>query len=219
MFQICIFDLDGTLTDTLESLTYSVNQTLAEMGLSPITHEQCREFIGNGAAYLIRKSLIAGGDRSASRLQEGMKIYRRIFSENCTYQVEPYEGIPELLTELKRRNFKLAVLSNKPHEQTQKVVQHFFGTKLFDYVQGQCDAIPRKPDPTGAHMIAKQFRVGNEECVYIGDSETDIQTAQAAGMESVGVAWGFRSEQVLREHGAKHIIYKPEELLSILEGE
>ena len=121
--KTCIFDLDGTLTDTLESITYSVQETLKEMGLMPITKEQCCAFVGNGARVLIEKSLDAGGDKKAARIEEGMEVYGRIFDENCTYHVTPYDGIEELLKTLKAQGVKLAVLSNKPHRQTVKVVR------------------------------------------------------------------------------------------------
>ncbi len=217
MYRVCIFDLDGTLTDTLASVTHSVNLTLAELGLSEITSEQCKEFIGNGARYLIEQSLIAGGDADASRIEEGMKAYKRIFKVHCTYQVAPYEGILSLLQELKAQGMKLAVLSNKPDAQTQDVVRTFFGTDTFDYVQGQCEGIPRKPDPAAALLIAKQFGACNKECIYIGDSDVDMQTANAANMLSVGVTWGFRSADVLQAHGANHLIHHPMELLSIIQ--
>ena len=118
--KACIFDLDGTLTNTLESMTYSVNLTLKEMGLSQITKDQCRMFVGNGARVLIEESLKVSGDPKASRIEEGMKIYGRIFDQNCTYHVTLYEGIPEMLKALKDRGIHLAVLSNKPDRQTVK---------------------------------------------------------------------------------------------------
>ncbi len=216
MYQACIFDLDGTLTDTLDSITYSVNLTLQEMGLSEITREQCRTFIGNGARYLMEEALKASGDACASRIDDAMEIYGRVFGENCTYQVKPYDGIVELLAELKAEGIKLAVLSNKPHAQTKDVVAKFFGSDIFNYIQGQCDGIPRKPDPAAALMIAQQFGVSNQACVYIGDSDVDMETACAAGMASVGVTWGFRSEEVLMTHGAEYMIHHPKELLSII---
>ena len=137
MIKACIFDLDGTLTDTIESLTYSVGETLKEMGLPPITKEQCQSFVGNGARVLLDKSIRAAGDSEALRLEEAMEIYGRIFDENCTYHVTPYEGITALLKELKERGVKLAVLSNKPHRQTVKVAEEIFGREVFDAVQGQ----------------------------------------------------------------------------------
>ncbi len=216
MYQVCIFDLDGTLTDTLESITYSVNLTLEELGLSSITREQCKTFIGNGARYLIEESLKAAGDADAMQIEKAMEVYGRVFGEHCTYKVEPYKGIVELLGKLKAQGIKLAVLSNKPHEQTKDVVAKFFERDIFNYIQGQCEGIPRKPDPAAALLIAEQFGVSREACVYIGDSDVDMETASAAGMESVGVTWGFRPEEVLKEHGAKHIIHYPSELLSII---
>jgi len=121
--KACIFDLDGTLTNTLESMTYSVNLTLEEMGLSKITKDQCRLFVGNGARVLMEKSLKAAGDTDASRIEEGMEIYGRIFDQNCTYHVTPYEGIPEMLKALKDKGIQLAVLSNKPDRQTVKFLE------------------------------------------------------------------------------------------------
>lgn len=137
MIRACIFDLDGTLTDTIESLTYSVGETLKEMGLPAITKEQCQSFVGNGARVLIDRAIRAAGDVSGLRLEEAMEIYGRIFDENCTYHVIPYEGIPELLEELRKRQVKLAVLSNKPHRQTVKVAETIFGKGIFDVVWGQ----------------------------------------------------------------------------------
>ena len=214
--KACIFDLDGTLTNTLESMTYSVNLTLEEMGLSKITKDQCRLFVGNGARVLMEKSLKAAGDTDASRIEEGMEIYGRIFDRNCTYHVTPYDGIAEMLEQLKKSGIKLAVLSNKPHLQAVDVVKEFFGEDVFSYVQGQIDSVPRKPDPSAALMIAEKLGCKKEECVYVGDSEVDIKTGHAAGMKTVSVSWGFRSREILKENGAEHIIDRPEELIHMI---
>ena len=135
--KACIFDLDGTLTDTLESLTYSVNETLKEMELSPITDKECESFVGNGAKVLMECSLRAAGEENLDRLNEAMERYGRIFDANCTYHVIPYEGITEMLEALKKKNVRLAVLSNKPHRQTVKVVREIFGEGVFDCIEGQ----------------------------------------------------------------------------------
>lgn len=216
MYKACIFDLDGTLTDTLESLTYSVNATLTELNLPCITSEECRSFVGNGARFLMERALQASGDENLTYIEKAMDVYGRIFKEYCTYRVKPYDGIVEMLEELKRLGVKMAVLSNKPHLQTIDVVSTFFGEDTFVYAQGQMEGVPRKPDPTAALMIAEKLLVDREECVYIGDSEVDMKTASAAGMTGVGVTWGFRSEAVLLESGANHTINHPEELLSIV---
>ena len=212
--KACIFDLDGTLTDTLDSLIYSVNLTLQEMGLTEISRDQCRRFVGNGARKLIEDALNAAGDKGATRIEEGRQVYGRVFGENCTYHVAPYAGIPEALEELKDRGIRLAVLSNKPHQQTLDVVETFFGKELFDYVQGQMDGIPRKPDPAGIHYILKNMQIPESECLYVGDSEVDIETGKNAGLKTISVTWGFRSEQELREADPEHMIAKPADLLA-----
>ena len=214
--KACIFDLDGTLTNTLESMTYSVNLTLEEMGLSKITKDQCRLFVGNGARVLMEKSLKAAGDTDASRIEEGMEIYGRIFDRNCTYHVTPYEGIPEMLKALKDKGIHLAVLSNKPDRQTVKVVKAIFGEELFDYAQGQKEGIRRKPEPDGVWYLMEQMHVSKEECLYIGDSEVDAATGRNAGLKTIGVLWGFRDRKTLETAGADHLIARPDELLQFV---
>lgn len=214
--KACIFDLDGTLTNTLESMTYSVNLTLEEMGLSKITKDQCRLFVGNGARVLIEKSLKAAGDTDASRIEEGMEIYGCIFDRNCTYHVTPYEGIPEMLKALKDKGIHLAVLSNKPDRQTVKVVKAIFGEELFDYAQGQKEGIRRKPEPDGVWYLMEQMHVSKEECLYIGDSEVDAATGRNAGLKTIGVLWGFRDRKTLETAGADDLIDRPDELLQFV---
>ena len=214
--KACIFDLDGTLTNTLESMTYSVNLTLEEMGLSKITKDQCRLFVGNGARVLMEKSLKAAGDTDASRIEEGMEIYGRIFDRNCTYHVTPYEGIPEMLKALKDKGIHLAVLSNKPDRQTVKVVKAIFGEELFDYAQGQKEGIRRKPEPDGVWYLMEQMHVSKEECLYIGDSEVDAATGRNAGLKTIGVLWGFRVRKTLETAGADDLIDRPDELLQFV---
>ena len=213
---VCIFDLYGTLTNTLESMTYSVNLTLEEMGLSKITKDQCRLFVGNGARVLIEKSLKAAGDTDASRIEEGMEIYGRIFDRNCTYHVTPYEGIPEMLKALKDKGIQLAVLSNKPDRQTVKVVKAIFGEELFDYAQGQKEGIRRKPEPDGVWYLMEQMHVSKEECLYIGDSEVDAATGRNAGLKTIGVLWGFRDRKTLETAGVDDLIDRPDELLQFV---
>ena len=214
--KACIFDLDGTLTNTLESMTYSVNLTLEEMGLSKITKDQCRLFVGNGARVLMEKSLKAAGDTDASRIEEGMEIYGRIFDQTCTYHVTPYEGIPEMLKALKDKGIQLAVLSNKPDRQTVKVVKAIFGEELFDYAQGQKEGIRRKPEPDGVWYLMEQMHVSKEECLYIGDSEVDAATGRNAGLKTIGVLWGFRDRKTLETAGADDLIDRPDELLQFV---
>jgi phosphoglycolate phosphatase len=218
MYKACIFDLDGTLTDTLESLVYSVNATLTEMGLAEISGEQVRAFVGNGAKKLLEKSLMAAGDLQASRIEEAMEVYARIFKTGCTYKVAPYEGIVEMLQVLHGKGVKLAVLSNKPDAQTKSVVATFFEEGLFTYVQGQREDIPRKPDPAAVYLILDKLQVAKEESLYIGDSEVDMITGNAAGVATIGVTWGFRDREVLVQEQAQYLVDKAEEIISIVEG-
>lgn len=212
--KACIFDLDGTLTDTLESLVYSVQATLKEMGMPQITREQCRTFVGNGAKRLMEKSLVAAGDEKLSRLDEGMQVYGRIFDANCTYHVTPYNGITEMLQTLKQKGIRLAVLSNKPHAQTVKVVKEIFGDGIFDYVSGQQEGMKRKPAPDGVWHIMEVLETEASQCLYVGDSEVDIETGKNAGLKTISVTWGFRSEEELKEAKAEIMIDSPAELFT-----
>ena len=214
--KACIFDLDGTLTSTLDSIHYSVNETLREMDLPDITKEECRQFVGDGARCLMERTLRRIGEENVCRIDEAMEVYGRIFDENCTYLVEPYDGIVDMLQELKERTIQLSVLSNKPHPQTVKVVREIFGEGIFSYVQGQMDGIPKKPDPTGVWKLQEKMKVSKEDCLYVGDSEVDIRTGHAAGLETVGVLWGFRSKKALEDAGAENLITHPRKLLDFL---
>lgn len=211
--KACIFDLDGTLTDTLESLTYSVNETLKEMELSPITDKECESFVGNGARVLMECSLHAAGEETLDRLNEAMERYGRIFDANCTYHVTPYDGVEEMLGRLKESGIRLGVLSNKPHQQTVKVVREIFGEDIFDCVQGQQETVARKPDPAGVFRLMEKMQVTEEECLYVGDSEVDIRTGRNAGVKTVSVTWGFRTREELEAAEAGTIIDIPGELL------
>lgn len=219
MYKVCIFDLDGTLTDTLESLTYSVNEMLGTFGLGSITQEQCRSFVGNGAKVLVEKALRACGDESLVHLEEGYEAYSRIFDRHCTRGVKPYRGILHLLDTLRAQGRKIAVLSNKPDRQAVRVVEEIFGCGVFDWIQGQREDVPRKPDPTAALMIADRLGAEASEALYIGDSEVDLKTGRAAGMQTVLVSWGFRSREELVDAGADRIADSADEILDMIKEE
>ena len=216
MYKACIFDLDGTLTDTLESLTVSVNLTLEQLGLNHITAQQCRSFVGDGARCLIERALKASGDTELSKIEQGMELYGSIFATYCMYHVEPYEGVREMLEYLKTHGIAAAVLSNKPHEQAVKVVEEIFGKDTFAIIQGQKDDVPKKPDPTAVYQILELLHAKPEEGIYAGDSDVDVKTGKAAGMFTVGVTWGFRSKELLVATGADATIDQAYELLEFL---
>ena len=216
MKKAVIFDLDGTLADTIASITYCGNLALSRFGLPSFGEEDYKHFVGDGAAMLIRRALLAGGDERLEHFDEVYETYLEIFAKDCMYQVKPYEGICALLEELKRLSVRIAVLSNKPDADSRRVVDELFGKGYFDFVQGQRADIPRKPDPAGVYRIMEAFVLPAGDFLYVGDSGVDMKTGRAAGIFTVGVLWGFRDRKELVENGADAVISKPLELLSHL---
>lgn len=217
MKKAVIFDLDGTLTNTLKSLWKSTNMALATAGLPPHEIDSYKYFAGNGAKELIRKSLIADGDTELVHFDSVMEAYNRIFEEYCMYEVKPYDGIPELLKALKEKGLHLAVNSNKPQPRTVDVVEEIFGKDTFDLLVGQCEERRRKPAPDGVNYILEQLHLNKEDVLYIGDTCTDMQTGKSAGVFTVGALWGFRDRQELVENHADAIIENPLELLQYVD--
>lgn len=217
MKKAVIFDLDGTLTNTLKSLWKSTNMALATAGLPPHEIDSYKYFAGNGAKELIRKSLIADGDTELVYFDSVMEAYNRIFEEYCMYEVKPYDGIRELLKALKEKGLHLAVNSNKPQPRTVDVVEEIFGKDMFDLLVGQCEERRRKPAPDGVNYILEQLHLDKVDVLYIGDTCTDMQTGKSAGVFTVGALWGFRDRQELVENHADAIIEKPLELLQYID--
>lgn len=216
MIKACIFDLDGTLADTLESMAYVANSIVQKFGLKEQPVDNFRYYCGEGATVLMKRCLLDAGDKELKNLEEGQRIYREMFAIDPMYKVEHYEGMPETLQILKKQGIKLAVCSNKPHPAAVKVIAQMF-PQMFEIVQGQSEEIPRKPAPDGPLKIAEAFGVKPEECLYIGDTKTDMQTGKAAGMFTVGALWGFRDKEELLQNGADVLIEKPVELQKLCE--
>ena len=217
MYKACIFDLDGTIEDTVESIAHTANQVLEHFSLPAQPVEDYRYFAGDGADLMIERAMTAaGGDLGC--LEEGQAMFRELFAKDPLYKVKAYDGMKETLTELKRRGAALAVFSNKPHGAAVKAVKAVYGKGFFQVIQGQEERLPRKPAPDGAWEVAHRLGVLPEECVYLGDTNTDMQTGNAAGMYTVGVLWGFRDRKELEENHARIIIEKPEEILTVYGG-
>ena len=212
MIKICIFDLDGTLAKTQESIARPVNMTLAHYGLPEQPVEAFNYFAGDGIKITLQRALIASGDTGASHLEEGLPMCRKWMQEDPCYHVVPYDHIVWALGELKRQGVKIAVFSNKPHISAVSVVETIFGKGLFDHIQGQTDLIPIKPDPTGVYEILDQFGVQKDECLYFGDTNTDMLTGRNAGVITVGVTWGFRPRSELEQYGADVLIDSAKEI-------
>ncbi|MBU5479932.1 HAD family hydrolase [Blautia sp. MSJ-19] len=216
MIKACIFDLDGTLANTLESMAYVANEILEKMNLQPQPTENFKYYSGEGADMLIRRCLKDAGDPELLNYEQCRNLYRKKFDEDPLYKVVPYDGILETLEELKKQGMKLAVCSNKPHVAAVKVIRQMF-EGYFDLVIGQSDAVRRKPAPDGPLKAAEEFGVTPQECMYVGDTRTDMETGKAAGMHTVGVLWGFRDRQELESSGADVIAQRPQDLLQICE--
>lgn len=214
MKKLVIFDLDGTLNNTLKSIQKSANMALEAFGFAPYEVDRYRYFVGNGSAELIRQCLIHDGDTDLLHFDEVMAKYEEVFAKYCMYEVKPYDGILELIAALKESGFLLAVNSNKPQAQTEDVISSVFGDDVFDMVVGQVEDRPRKPAPDGVQYILSKLGVTAKETVYLGDTSIDMQTGKRAGLFTVGALWGFRDREELEENNADAIIASPLELLT-----
>lgn len=217
MRKAVVFDLDGTLTDTLSSIKKSADLAVGKFGFGPFTEEQYKYFVGDGAAVLIERCLKAGGDTGLVHFAEAYAEYQKVFAQYCMYQVKPYEGILPLLAALKERGVMAAVLSNKPHQRTLEVIREVFGEDVFAVVRGQQEGVPRKPSPAGVKLIMEQLCISPTELLYLGDTGTDMQTGKAAGALTLGALWGFRTGEELLENHADGLLSHPMELLAYLE--
>ncbi len=216
MKKAVVFDLDGTLSDSIASIKYCADRALKPFGYGPFSEKEYMYFVGDGAANLIRRALTAAGDEKLTHFEEVFALYREYFAVDCMYKVKPYDGICRLLDELKQRDVRLAVLSNKPHAQTLDVVHTLFGRGYFDVLQGQQEGLPIKPDPAGVFEICRQLGLKGEELLYLGDTATDMRTGKGAGAFTVGALWGFRERAELEQAGADALITHPQELLAYL---
>ncbi len=215
-----IFDLDGTLLYTLDSLQISVNRAFEKMGIGKaITIEQCREFIGNGVQVLVEKSLLAVlGETQEIFKTQVLECFRQEFAIYGSYNVVPYDGVVTLLLELKKKGYLLGVLTNKPQRQAVEVVEKIFGSSIFDYIQGQVEGLPQKPNPKSIRGVIERMGCTITNSVLIGDSEVDVRTGKNAGIYVMGVAWGYRDVSILQEEGADVIVHDADELLRVIEN-
>ena len=209
MIKAVIFDLDGTILNTIVTITYFVNQTLQKHGISPINEEECKMFIGDGARKLIERALASKGIADSETLEKILPEYNAAYDADPFYLTEKYEGIDKLLGELKKRKIKLALLSNKPHSTTVSAAEHFF-PEIFSEIFGGRAGVPLKPDPRAADDLFKSLGVRADELIYIGDSGVDMQFGRAIGAAfSLGAGWGFRGTDELLKNGADRVFESP----------
>jgi phosphoglycolate phosphatase len=208
-----IFDLDGTLIDTLEDLSASMNYALTKLGCAVRNQDECRQMIGNGLTKFAERALPE--DRMNLR-NELMGIMVAHYQQHCLVKTAPYDGILHVVRTLQEKGIQIAILTNKNKKPAEAIVRHFWNDETFDPVVGVCDGRKIKPDPQSTRAILERWKLTASEVIFIGDSEVDIQTANAAGVASVGCEWGFRNREQLLAAGAKTLIQKPEQILDFL---
>lgn len=214
-YRAVLFDLDGTLLDTLDDLGDSINRALVRLGFPTHGRESFRYFVGEGARMLVERAL-PEDRRDPATAEAALRAYREEYRTGWNIKTRIYDGIPAMLDTLTARGIALGILSNKPHEMTLQCVQGYLDRWSFGVILGQRDHVARKPDPAGALEAAAALRVAPADVLYLGDTATDMQTARAAGMFAVGAAWGFRPESELREHGAHAIVHHPDDVLKLI---
>mgnify|MGYP003282857736 FL=1 len=212
-YQTAIFDMDGTILETLEDMCASVNVTMDHVGYPRRTMDEVRRFVGNGAAKLIERCMPAGAEDP--RYPAALEFYRAYYDAHAQIKTGPYPGIPELLNKLSREGVRLAVVSNKPDEAVRALTERYF-PGVFPVAIGNRDGWATKPAPDSVYEAMRLLGARRESTVYVGDSDVDVDTARNAGLDSVIVTWGFRDEDFLRAHGAQHLAHNADELYEML---
>ena len=209
-YNTYIFDLDGTLLDTLQDLANAVNHAMREMKYPERTVDEVRRFIGNGLRMLIKRA--SPQDISGEDYEKTLAIFTAYYLEHIADFTKPDDGIAEVIKTLKSKGCKVAVVSNKADEAAKKVVKDYFGD-IFDMVVGKMDRFPSKPEPDSVLYVIETLGSDKDKCIYLGDSEVDVHTAHNAGLPCVGVTWGNRDVSELIAAGAEYIAEKPNEIL------
>lgn len=213
MKKLCVFDLDGTIVNSIEDIAFAANRGLRIMGLPEQPYDKFYTFVGNGMRKLCERALPSD---CKDRVDELVKIYDKYYAEHCCVLTKPYDGIIDVINKLKSVGIKVAVLSNKPHSQTMNVVNNIFGEDYFDLVLGQTDGFPVKPNPGSLLYVIDKFGADKSDTVNIGDSDVDIILGKNAGIDSIGVSWGFRGKDELISAGAEAVADNAKELLDCI---
>lgn len=210
-----IFDFDGTIADTIDALKHGINLTMNALGYPESTREDVLRNINNGARELIRRSLPEHLRKDEDKVSEVLTLYRKMYDTVYLETKEPYNGIPEVFTELHKRGYLLAILSNKPDDYMLPLAKALLPDGTYKIARGQRPGVAAKPDPMCVFTLTDELGVLPSESVLIGDSNVDMITAKNAGLTAVGVTWGYRSEEILREAGADFIVHTPHEILEL----
>ena len=212
-YQLAIFDLDGTILDTLEDLADAINYALKENGYPERTVDEVRSFVGNGIRKLVERAVPGG--TSTGEMDRVQEVFNRYYKVHCADKTGPYEGILALLCALRAAGCRTAVVSNKPDYGVQELCGQYFAG-MFDFAVGERTGIARKPAPDSVNEVLRVLQVESADAVYIGDSEVDVETAEHARMDHIIVTWGFREKGFLVERGAKRLVDSPEEIRRII---
>lgn len=225
MYNSVIFDLDGTLLDTVTDLASATNQVLIKNGYTERPEENYNHYLGGGVYNLLRRALkdqpedTSVSDKEIEQLlPELVAQQKSLYAELWAISTKPYPQIESMLRELKSKGARLAVVSNKPHVFTVEMVHHFFGKDMFDAILGQKNERPAKPEPDMLYHVMKNLKLDKKQVLYVGDTDTDMQTALNADVASVGVSWGFRSIQELQENKANYIVHSAMEIVEVYGG-
>lgn len=208
-----IWDLDGTLLDTLQDLMDATNYALRTFGCSERSLDEIRRFVGNGAGLLIQRAL--PGTEQDPDWEAVLACFREYYDGHCRVKTAPYPGIMDVLRQLKAEGYPMAVVSNKPNSAVKILCKDYFGD-IFSEATGEVDGCPRKPAPDLVFRAVDALGLAPQQCIYVGDSEVDVQTARNANMRCINVLWGFRDEEFLRKNGATHFCKKPSEFVRVL---
>lgn len=212
---LVIFDLDGTLLNTIDDLGNATNHALVELGLPQHPLVAYPRMVGNGITKLIERAL-PDDMRRPEIIADARRRFVAYYNDHCCDATRPYPGIPQLLADLAERQVNVAVASNKYQDAVNRIIAHFFPDIKFAAVLGNIEGVPTKPDPSVVFEVLTLCPTPKDETLYVGDSGIDIETARRACVESCGVTWGFRPERELREHYADNIVYDPDEILTIV---
>ena len=205
-YRAVLYDMDGTVLDTLEDMADSVNESLSRFGLPPVTLDKVRRSVGNGARKLIFRVVPEGTDPALT--EQVLAFYKPWYDAHCNEKTRPYAGVPELMARLRDRGIAQAIISNKPDPAVQELARAFF-PGLLETAVGESAAVRTKPNPDAILAAVKQMGVPLEQCVYVGDSEVDVEAARNAGLDCISVSWGFRSVEQLLAAGAARIVSDP----------
>ena len=216
MIKAVIFDLDGTVTDTLSTIAHFGNEALIAHGFKAAPEAEYKYFAGNGKKVLIENMLKYNNVDDDENFKKVEKTYDEFYDADPIGKTKPFDGIIPLVEKLHEKGIKTAINSNKPHDVLLMILDKLFPAGSFDKAYGQIDGIPHKPDPTLALRITEELNVKPEECLFVGDTSVDMTTAKSAGMNAVGVLWGFRELEELKSSGADYIVEKAEEILKLL---